>query len=699
MKKEIIIKEIRLLNFKGLRNQKVEFIETTSIFGENGTGKSTIFDAFTWLLFGKDSQDRTNFEVKTLDKNNNPIQKIDHEVTAVLLVDKVPVELKRILREKWVKSRGAAKSEFAGNETLYSWNDVPMQAKEFQAKIAGICDENIFKLITNPLAFSTDRSKWGWKERREVLLSMCPVSNEDLEVGNTDFDSLRSLDDSQIEEERKRVAARRKKLNDDLKTIPTRIDEVSRNKPESLDFDSIRKDISAKKVEINLIDSQIEDKSKIPDAVLAAIKKHQNDAHEVGFRMGNIEFDTKQEARNLVKQTAVIDDSEMNRLKAVFDNKKATLDEYKDALPVLESRKTVIEKSLEDLRSKWIAENARTFTLSEDECKCPTCNRAFEAEDIEEKKASMLENFNKDKAAKIKAIDASGMAQKEEKEKLAIRISKGKEVIAKMEPEVEVSAKKYTAENERIANLKNATSEVDPEKEFDANYTKILSENEEYKSLQAKLEDLKSNPVEAPKVDVTAFKEEKEKLQKEIESLQKDLLIEQTIQASNDRIAELETEESQLSQQIMEIEGKEFAIESFIKSKIETLEKKINSHFKYVTFKLFDTQVNGGISETCEALIEGVPFSNANTASRINGGLDIINSLCEFYQVTAPIFIDNRESIVDLIATDSQVINLIVKEGSELSVGKPKYTKEYLASLNETEKKELHNQTASIINQ
>lgn len=198
--------------------------------------------------------------------------------------------------------------------------------------------------------------------------------------------------------------------------------------------------------------------------------------------------------------------------------------------------------------------------------------------------------------------------------------------------------------------------------------------------------ELEKNLVEVPEVDTKNLDFQKTQIQQDLEKLKEDLSIEQVIKKADERITELEKQESTLSKQVMELEQKEFTIESFERLKIETLESMINSRFKYVNFKLFSEQINGGIVETCEALVNGVPFSNANTAARINAGIDIINSLSEYYEATAPIFIDNRESVVNLIDTNSQVINLIVEEGSKLSVGRPEYTEEHLAKLEKLQK-------------
>ena len=163
--KTVIIKEIRLLNFKGLRNLTVEFDPAlTEIYGRNGIGKTSIFDGFTWLLFGKNSEDRKQFGIKTYDEAGNIIPKLPHEVSAVLLVDGEVVTLCRRFNEKWTKKRCSAVEEFVGHEEERLYNNVPCSVKEWNEKIAAICPEQVFKFITNPLYFtsqSVDTGKHG----------------------------------------------------------------------------------------------------------------------------------------------------------------------------------------------------------------------------------------------------------------------------------------------------------------------------------------------------------------------------------------------------------------------------------------------------------------------------------------------------------------------------------------------------------
>jgi len=185
--KTIKIKQLSLINFKAIRHLELNFTgDETFIYADNGVGKTTIFDGFNWLLFGKDSQGRTDFEIKTLDTAGKVIEKIEHEVSATLEVDGTEIKLKRVLKENWVKKRGSSVSEFTGNGTEYYWNDVPMQQKEFNSNISQLLDEQIFKLITNVSTFNT----MDWKQRRSILSGMVTISDEEIIGQNLAFQKL-----------------------------------------------------------------------------------------------------------------------------------------------------------------------------------------------------------------------------------------------------------------------------------------------------------------------------------------------------------------------------------------------------------------------------------------------------------------------------------------------------------------------------
>jgi exonuclease SbcC len=680
--KTIQIKEISLINFKGLRNEKISFEKNTDIFGANGTGKTTIMDAFLWMMFGKDSTDRKDFEIKTLDKFNVAIPKIEHEVSATILVNDIEIVVSRILKENWVKKRGSEVTEFSGNVTEYYWNGVPMQQKEFQSRVSEILDEVIFKMITNPLAFNAMK----WQDRRNILIAMAPITEEEIANGNEAFEKL--LNDAKayktIEEYKKMITASIKKAKDDLKAIPTRIDEVSKSKPEAFDFVNLGISLDMKEKALIKIDDEITDSTKAFDGKLQAINEKKTKANSLKSDLEIIRTNTQTAIENSLKP----DTSTLDNLKRNLETKKGELSSYEYGLNTLNTKVTSINGQIESitgklatLRTDWAAENAKELKFGDEDFHCPTCKREFEAGDVEGKKTEMLTNFRIKKAEALAAINVKGSNLGIEKtdlenelKGLQERIDTGKKSIETFKTEIKTIEGSIETESSKTT----STATIDK----DSLVRESLIKNSDYQSKLHELATLEATIEEAPTVDNSELKAKRSVLVQEIDAIKSRLRNEEQIKAVDKRVADLEKEETELAQQIANVEKTQFVIEKFNKLRIDTMESKINEKFKFVNFRMFETQINGGESECCDALIDGVPFSDANTASRINAGLDIINTLCEFYQVTAPIFIDNRESIIKVIDIESQLINLIVSEDdSKLRVGFSKQKDERIFEL------------------
>lgn len=672
MKNQIKIESISLVNFKGVKNQSISFAsEQTDIFGANGTGKTTIFDAFTWLLFGKDSTDRKDFEVKALDLNNRKTDNAEIEVSAVLWVNGTTIEVKRILKENWVKRRGSLEPEFKGNETVYYWDGVPMQQKEYLSKITAILDESVFKLITNPLAFNSLK----WQEKRNVLMQITgTLSDIELAGDNADYMALveKLTNGKTLEDYRKQISASIKKSKDDLKDIPTRIDEVLRTKPETKDFAGLKIQLEGKKNELATIDGQIHDKSKAFDSQLEEINKKKLAANVLKNDIATIEAKAKSDAEEKVKP----DDSVLMLMQNTLETKTADLIAAKNGLVTLalkvatiQNEITQTESKISGKRTEWETENAKELSFDDKTFCCPTCNRSIEAEDAELKKTQMISEFKAKKNVALSQITAQGQSLANEKtnlknELVALdeRIRKGEALVDSLNAEI----KKATADIETETAKHENAAELPSKEEV---YAEIISSDKIYAEKKAELEQVQSAIVEIPKIDIDELKAKRETIIGEMDSIKTELHVESQIRSVEERVGNLRKEEGELAQFIANVEKEQFTIENFNKLKIDSLEGEINSKFSFVKFKLFETQINGGEVECCEALIAGVPFSDANTASKINAGLDIINTLCDFYKVSAPIFIDNRESVVNVIDTDSQIINLIVsKEDKSLRV-------------------------------
>ncbi|MBC7749189.1 MAG: AAA family ATPase [Methylotenera sp.] len=673
--KNIQIKQMNFINFKGVRKLTIDFDKNTNIFGDNGTGKTTVFDGFTWLLFGKDSTDRKDFEIKTLDKNNVVIPQIEHEVSAIIFVDNEEISIRRILKENWVKKRGSLETEFSGNVTDYYWNDVPMQQKEFQLKVNHILDESVFKMITNPLAFNSLK----WQDRRSALVQIAgEISDSELASGISEYENLiaQLTQGKTLEDYRKQIAASIKKAKEDLKAIPTRVDEISKSKPEAFDFLKLSVELGNLQFEFDNVEAKILDVNKAFQSQLDAQRSDKLKANNLQGEIQIIEQNARKEADNRLKP----DTSVLDGLIKENDNKKSELQSFENGLKTIESKKDgiasqiqSIEKDIEAKRKSWGDVNAGEISFNDNDFHCPTCKREFESGDVEEKKKQAADNFNDKKKTDLLKINTDGKNLATQKANLDlelktidVRINNGKESIVLIKKDIQSIVDKIDLEN---ANA----STSGPENKTPGEITKaILDKNQKYQELLLELEAMESAFKNEPTVDNEALVEQRKNILKDVEEIKVKLQNEAQIKLVDKRISDLQKEESALAQQIASVEKTQFVIEKFNKLKIDTLEQKINSKFKFVNFKMFQTQINGGEIECCDCLIDGVPFSDANTASKCNAGIDIINTLCEFYQVTAPIFLDNRESVINIIDCDSQIVNLIVWEGSSLNTGNPR---------------------------
>ncbi|BDR84909.1 AAA family ATPase [Clostridium tetani] len=645
MSKQIFLKKLILKNFKGIKDLTIDLSKVTNIFGENATGKTTIFDAFNWLLFDKDSKDRTTFDIKTLDKNGEVLHGLEHEITGVLNIDGSEITLSKIYKEKWTKKRGEAERNLTGHETLYNIDGVPVKKKEYQEKINEIIDENLFKLISNPLFFSINMK---WQDRREIILKITgDISDEKVINSKTNLKPLlKLLGDKDIDTLKKSVQAKKRKLNDEIKAIPIRIDEAN-NSIKEVDFEALDFRKRGVVAGIKSLEEQLLDNSKVNDEVL----KERDKLYSMKSKLSDMEYkaDTEKDKpkRKLQDQLSCLNldisklEYSIKSLKTSKENIEFDIEKY--------------TKLCDEERNKWFEENEKVFEFNESNCICPTCKRPFSEEETEGKKQELEQNFNSNKAEILKAIQDKGKFYKR-------HLEKEQEKLESINSDID-------SKNKELEKLKAEAQDL--KKEIDNFKPKdTLESNKEYQDLKVQISELGKKVQQPTTVNnqVQELKERKSKLEIELEEVNKELAYKEQNEKTKARIIELQEEERELAEQIAQLEGQEFLCEEFIKTKVELLEASINSKFKYVSFKLFDTQVNGGINECCEALVNGVPFGNANTASQINAGLDIINALSEHYEVQAPIFIDNRESVNQLIETNSQVINLVVSKDKALRI-------------------------------
>jgi len=662
--KNIEIKGLNLTNFKGILKLSLSFQHNTDVFGANGTGKSTIYDAFLWLLFGKNAEEKKDFSIKnTVDTSLN---RQDHEVEGFFEVNGDQISLKKIYKEKWSKKRGEETAEYTGNETLYYWNEVPMNQRDFQAKVSGIMDETIFKLITNPFALNSMK----WPERRSIITQIAgEFTDAQIAEGNPEYQALLAnlTQDKTMAEYLSQIKASVKKSKDDLKAIPTRIDEVSKTKPEAFDFQNLKNLLGAKESQVVAIDEAILNKSAGLDSILKSNEDAKRKASNLRSEISNIETETRNKANNSGKVDSTVLDSLNTNLK----NKQDELTTAENGLKTLkglaegkDSDIKSIDGQMQAKREEWAAENAKELTFDQDSFCCPTCQRAFEESDVEVKKTELSTNFKTKKAANLSEINRQGGLLKTQKENLETelktlkeRIQSGETLIINLQSDLSVISADVLKEKAKT----NNAAPVD----IETVYSQLLLANADYNAKKAELLKVEATIKEEPKVDDEQLKADKKTLSEEIEAIKVKLRNEAQILAVDERIKQLTDEETRLAQEIAGVEKTQFLIERFEKDKMSAIENNVNSKFRIVKFKMFEDQVNGGESPACEIMVNGVPFSDANTASKINAGIDIISTLCQFYQVSAPIFIDGAESIHSILSTNSQLIRLVVSEQDE----------------------------------
>lgn len=655
--KSIILQKLVITNFKGIKNLVINLSDLTDIYAANGLGKTTIFDSFTWLLFGKDSLDRKDFEIKPLDINGISIPKIENEVEGTLLFNGEEIVLKRIHREKWVKKRGFEEPEFTGNETIYFWNEVPMSAKEYTSKINDLLDEQVFKLISNPLAFNNLK----WQDRRKVLIDI--AGNTDVNYIDNGLANILELTKKKtISELKAEVNAKVKKIKEELKQIPTRIDEVAKGKPELIDFESIENDLKKWETELERIDKELQDSSSKNQALIDRKTQIQNEIFDLKSKVRVIEYELGNTALSKTQKDTSKLDSLKQRLQSLnieLSNAQSNIKQTEANRDYESDRLGKIQKEMESKRQEWQSVNSQNLTFNDSDFHCPTCKREFESGDVETKKAEALTNFNADKTKRLNEINIQGSNLKTESENLQKYLDQQTDRVIQFQANINKVQDQINSIESAIELEQNIINGIETQS-YESLFTELLLSHQEYNSLKDLIKSKEDDLINILPHSNIELENLKNETQGNINILNQELNTKFQIAAADNRINELKQEEQSLSNSLLELEKQEFDIEKYIRLNIEALENNINEKFENVTFKLFETQINGGEIECCEALINGVPFHNANTASKINAGIGIINTLCNFYNTNAPIFIDNRESVSELIKSNSQIINLIV---------------------------------------
>ena len=592
----IKLNALKIENFKGVKSLTVSFPGNTNIYGDNGTGKTTLYDAWLWLLFDKDSQNKKDFEIKPLKENGEPVHNVETTVEAEITADDKAYTFAKTFKEKWIKKRGQSQQEFAGHTVNYYINGVPKKKSEYTTAINNIIKEDIFKILSSVTFFN---EQINWKDRRNTLLYISGLHEDDIEFAKSspEFSVLEEVFETYTADDyKKMLLSTRKKLNDEIKNIPVRIDELLK----STENGKTDIDITSLENSINLL------------------KKQRADLFMQPSDIKNPYEDKIKRLRKLVAE------KEFEKDKRIRELKTAQEDPFilKNKLKGNEIAINNIDKKINELRQKWFEESKKTAEIND---KCPCCGQTLPTDKVQ----ASIEQFNLQKAERLKNITQEGQQLSEQ--------------LANIQKEQEDLQKKIDA-------AENTQKQID---EIKTEFNAVIEQFEkEIESLMQQTNKPQDNSKKQEQISA---------LTAQIEELEEQIAAAKAARNTKKRITELEAKEKELASLFAENEDKINLVEKFISAKVSVIENSINSKFEIARFKMFNTQINGGIEETCETTVNGVPYRNLNNGMRINVGLDIIRTLQKHYETNIPIFIDNAESITSTIDMgDTQIIKLIV---------------------------------------
>lgn len=636
----IRIRKMRLENFKCHRKLELSFDgRNASIYGDNATGKTSVYDALTWLLFGKDSRGNgeKNIDIKPL---NAAGEVADHqavtEVEAVLLVNGDETSLRRTYQEVWSTKRGSTEATYDGNTSEYYINGVPCKKNQFDEKIRSIVPEDTFRMLTSVNYFASDLP---WQKRREILFQIAGVM-DDRAVMETDgrfaplMDAMgrMSLDDL-----KRKLLAEKKGYVGARNEIPARISECQKTIDDlaSLDFSGARENLE-------LLNASRENLSGQLLAINrnSAADSKRNELEQAKLELRRLDMDNAAYRR---EQEAKAPNTEHLRRSLSVTRRQA--DNARADNEALRSSLERNERHIAECRETWGQINAETFTGGT----CPTCGQALPADQLK----TAREKFEAGKQKRLNEVVARADYWKLDKTNTENRIAINEDLIARADAEV-------TTLEDQIQRAEQAAVSVNIQ-DMEGYAEKSASLKAWIAQVEAELDALNRNSSEAGR----EIREKIATVNAQIAQTMTVISKEDTLKYARGRIEQLRADAAAGAEKLQEVEKLLFLMEEFTRYKTSFVEDTVNSLFRLAAFRLYREQANGGVEDRCDVTYNGVPYMGLNSGMKINVGIDIINTLSRAYGVTVPLFVDNAESVTRLENPDTQVIRLVVSENDK----------------------------------
>jgi DNA repair exonuclease SbcCD ATPase subunit len=629
---ELKLIKLDIQNFKGVTEISLEPDGMDmSIRGDNGTGKTTCADAFSWLFTGKDYQGKADFAIKPLDQGNNEVHNLETVVEGVFTFNGKPITLKKLFKENYTQKKGSTARVFSGHVKEHWVDGIPKKEGEYKAFISDLFDLDTLALVSNPSHFPN----MPWAKRRDIVLALVgDVSDADVIASDDDLAPLTNLlDGRSIDDLRALLTSQKKQINKDIQGIPPRISELENQmadikKPLKKDLDQAEKRLKAAQEELAAAqssDSLSQKRARLSE-VEAEISQAKADAAKA-----------KMDAQGPILEQI----GDLNQKRFALRNQ---VSEIADQMAKDEKRNRLAEDAMSSLRKKWAEEDAKSIDPEQD---CPYCSQPMPQAKVDE----AVKKFNDAKAERLKSISAEGLELKGYVEDRNKHIDAAKNEISNLQAQIDEL-------DGEITNLQKSMDQA-PEK-ADTDTRKLEQEKAE---LEGRINAIKNGS----KIQEETAREHIQAAQDEINAWNKAMAGYDASTKARARIEELGAQEKALASEFENLEYQLHLANRFIVAKVELLESKINARFSTARFKMFEQQINGGIKPCCEVLHNGVPYnSGLNSAARVNVGLDICQVLSEHYGLQATIWLDNRESVNELHPVNSQVISMTVTGDAEL---------------------------------
>ena len=668
--KTVKIKSLHIQNFGNIKDLSINFGRKTLISGRNEAGKTTINDAYSWLMTNKLANGSQADGIRPHDRSGIEDDNAVISVSAVIEIDGAEKEFLKEQRKEFTQKTG----KFKGNNNLYFINGVPKKEKEYKAYVEEkILEPDNLELCTNASALLN----MDTKKRRAVIFDMVPdITDADVAATDVRFANIPTkLDDCTLDEliqsVRYQINGRGrgdKGLKGRQDELPARIDEAQRKVCDTAEYSLA---ISGLKKEIADLDEQ----EKSLDDVMTAYDQKSKDILDLKFEQSEI---MRKANEGLVRQRNGIDEE----IFSLEQQKKSAERSLKSAQSDLEdfiSNVKINSEKLKKAQTDWDIyygkeypeenlERIKVEEFDENETVCRYCKQTLPIEQVEKKRS----DFEKNKAERIAEEESKRKAFNEEKNKRLAEITEsGNKAAADLK-----EAKKAQSEaGQKISELKQKIASLAMEiQQKQTELSKLpesvdLSGNAEYQKITAEIEQAeaalhKMENGSEQRREISRIKNEKTA---EISRL-KTLIAES--EKAQERVDELKEEKRNVGQLLADCQQELDLLKDFQKAKCNMLSEAVNKMFVFVKWRLFKMNQDGeGYQEVCEPMIENEPYGRRlNHGSRALAELDICNTFQNVHDVSLPLFVDDFDGITEntmekINQFDRQMIFLKASEG------------------------------------